>query len=142
MQRSAIPSSLKSKGTYILFLFLEKDQCIRIGRLGRIHFRRGYYMYVGSAMNGLYGRLKRYLNGVKKRHWHIDYLIEVARLRAVLVIPSDVRLEEYVAWRLSQVFESIRGFGSTDSKLTSHLFYVGQSVKNSKTILSKGNLVS
>ena len=125
MQRSEIPLSLKSRGTYVLFLYLKKSQRVRVGSLGEIFFKKGYYLYVGSAMNGFYGRIKRYLHGGGKKHWHIDYLLEIAELKGILLIPSDERLEEYVARRLSVHFEGIKGFGSTDTRLPSHLFHVG-----------------
>ena len=41
------------KGTYCLIIYLRKDKAIEIGKCGSINFRRGYYVYVGSALNSL-----------------------------------------------------------------------------------------
>ena len=37
--------AIHQKGTYVLILHLKSDRTIRIGRLGRFHFLRGYYAY-------------------------------------------------------------------------------------------------
>ncbi len=124
-QRSETLSSLKNKGTYILFLFLDRDCVIEVGKIGKIPFKKGFYLYVGSAMNGFNVRIKRYIHGGKRKHWHIDYFLEIAHLEAILLIPSEVRIEEAVASRLSSMFENIKGFGSSDTRLPSHLFYAG-----------------
>jgi len=41
------------KGSYILLIKLDEDKDIQIGKLGNISFKKGYYAYVGSALNGL-----------------------------------------------------------------------------------------
>ncbi len=77
-------------------------------------------------MNGLETRLKRYTSKSRKKHWHIDYFIEKARLIAILIIPSEFRLEEKVASLLEEKFEPvIKGFGASDTKSYTHLFYLG-----------------
>jgi len=63
------------KGTYCLIIYLRKDTTIEIGKRGSINFRRGYYIYVGSALNSLESRLKRHLSHNKKLFWHVDYLL-------------------------------------------------------------------
>ena len=63
------------KGSYCLIINVEKDTKIKIGKkLGIINFKKGCYVYVGSAMNSLESRVKRHLSDNKKKHWHIDYL--------------------------------------------------------------------
>ena len=55
------------KGYYCLIINLDNDSEIEIGkRLGKINFDKGYYVYVGSAMNSLEARLKRHLSDEKK----------------------------------------------------------------------------
>lgn len=77
-------------------------------------------------MNGFGGRLRRYISGGRKKHWHIDYLLDVARLMAILIIPSETRLEAKVASLLEEKFEpAVAGFGTSDTKSTTHLFYIG-----------------
>lgn len=46
------------KGCYCLIINLENPSKIKIGKLGRVDFKKGYYVYVGSAMNYLESRLK------------------------------------------------------------------------------------
>lgn len=53
------------KGCYCLIIKLEKNEKIKIGKLGSINFKKGHYVYVGSAMNSLESRLKRHLSDEK-----------------------------------------------------------------------------
>ena len=64
------------KGTYCLIIHLSKDTTIEVGKRGSINFSKGYYVYVGSALNSLESRLKRHLSHNKKLFWHVDYLLE------------------------------------------------------------------
>jgi Uri superfamily endonuclease len=42
------------KGCYCLIIKLNNDRTVKIGKkLGKIEFKKGYYVYVGSAMNSL-----------------------------------------------------------------------------------------
>jgi len=45
-------------GVYIAVFYLRKNQGIRVGRLGRLHFRQGVYFYAGSAQRDLSARLE------------------------------------------------------------------------------------
>ena len=63
------------KGTYCLIIQLKKDSRIEIGKLGLLNFDKGYYVYVGSALNSLEARLERHLKTEKKLFWHVDYLL-------------------------------------------------------------------
>jgi Uri superfamily endonuclease len=113
------------KGSYVLVIRVEKPKTVRVGRLGPVDFRQGYYAYVGSALNGLEKRVQRHLRPGKKLHWHIDYLLENAEVVEVCRIESPVRLECRIAKRLSPALESVRGFGCSDCRCPSHLFYSG-----------------
>lgn len=66
------------KGVYVLILKLEEDSEIQIGRLGKLHFRNGFYAYIGSALGGGFKRVDRHINVSKginhTKKWHIDYL--------------------------------------------------------------------
>ena len=65
------------KGCYCLIIHVKKYSKIRIGaKLGYLEFKRGIYVYVGSAMNSLESRLNRHLSSKKKMHWHVDYLLK------------------------------------------------------------------
>ena len=105
---------------------LGRDKDIQIGKLGKFHFPKGYYVYVGSAMNGLDARINRHLrpSSEKKRHWHIDYLLEHAKVVDVIKIPSEVNIEKDVAQFFANYGKVIApGFGSSDTGLETHLFY-------------------
>ena len=62
-------------GSYLLLIRLSRASRITVGRLGTFDFRRGWYVYAGSAMRGLGGRIARHRRSRKKLHWHIDYLL-------------------------------------------------------------------
>ena len=94
-----------------------------MGSLGNIEFKSGYYAYVGSALGGLKQRLKRHLKKDKKKRWHIDYLLELANIEGVFVWQSKKAIEDKIACKLKKKFDYIDGFGSSDSRCESHLFY-------------------
>ena len=110
-------------GTYLLVIHLQKKSSIIIGALGRIKFQQGYYIYVGSALNGLDQRIQRHLRKQKKIHWHIDYLLKHAVIIDVFYKESKVREECNIAKKLDGQLFSIPGFGCTDCRCKSHLFY-------------------
>jgi len=88
-------------------------------------FPKGYYCYVGSALNGLEERIKRHKSKVKKKFWHIDYFLEKAKIVKVKVIKTNEKKE---CW-LSEKIKSLKGrtvmnkFGSTDCKCETHLHF-------------------
>jgi Uri superfamily endonuclease len=111
------------KGAYILIVELSGNVEIRVGKLGRINFRKGFYAYVGSAMNGLENRIGRHLRKGKKRFWYVDYLLENADVRAVVYKESTKREECTFARNLRQHFNPVQGFGCSDCRCGSHLFF-------------------
>jgi len=150
----------KVKGSYILLIELASSKDILIGKLGCISFPQAFYAYVGSAMNGLEARLAHHLRDSKKLHWHIDYLLEEARILQVMLFPCEPfifchseRSEEsrsgqsprsrnllsspfsvpahqgnprgecLLAQALAKDFQSIPGFGSSDCRCKSHLYF-------------------
>lgn len=127
-------------GTYALLLKLDRQERITVGKLGTFDFPAGYYLYVGSALGpgGLQARLARYQRGSRsssqpgfsqtgtKLHWHVDYLLQRARLVEVWSVASEERLEckwSEVARGLSGAQGPVRGFGSSDCRCAAHLIY-------------------
>jgi len=116
------------KGSYALVLLLSADSDLTIGKLGKFSFRSGCYIYFGSALNSLEGRLNRHLRPDKKLHWHIDYLSRSARIVQVWWTQSETRQE--CVWSRSAMnhpgaIAPIRGFGSSDCRhCVSHLIYL------------------
>lgn len=126
---SIVSQLRKIKGTYSLIVFLARGQAIRIGALGVFKFPRGYYLYIGSAMNGLAVRLARHLRADKKKFWHIDYLLEHARIQRIWGVADDIRYE--CLW--AQAALAMPGarivaprFGASDCNCATHLIYFGK----------------
>jgi len=102
---------------------LPRAQTVVVGSLGSIIFAAGGYAYVGSALGGLEARIRRHLRAAKKKHWHIDYLLERAPVSRIIVAESGERLECRLAARLGGRFEAVPGFGSSDCRCPGHLFF-------------------
>ncbi len=117
------------RGTYVLILHLPKAQTIRVGALGAFDFPRGWYLYVGSAMNGLNARVARHQRRAKKLFWHIDYFSHHARIAAVETRVSRKRIECCTACKiLSEPSARIPAprFGASDCHCPAHLVYFGR----------------
>lgn len=111
------------KGSYLLLVRLATGKDILIGKLGYIHFPKASYAYVGSAMNGFKTRLAHHLKQEKRPHWHVDYLLNEADALEILLYPSKQRQECVLAQALAKKFQSIPGFGSSDCRCNSHLYF-------------------
>jgi len=111
------------KGSYVLVIELPEEQALSVGSLEVLHFPHGYYAYVGSALGGVKSRLNRHLQRDKKPRWHIDYLLQRASINNIIICESTDRVECTIARSLSHKFDSIPGFGSSDCKCPSHLFF-------------------
>ena len=118
------------KGTYILILKAGEPVEIQVGRLGKFRLESGYYAYIGSGLNSLDGRLRRYFGAApSKKHWHIDYLLAEIRPVAAFCHISEERTECRVAELLADKYPvAIAGFGSSDCRCTGHLFYLGRNL--------------
>jgi len=122
------------KGSYTLIISLERRLSLRIGSLGIPEFSPGFYLYTGSALNGLRNRLSRHLrNQNKKCHWHIDYFLKCpqARIQEIWLYPGTGHQECYLNQRvaaLSGAKNVVHGFGASDCKAgcRSHLIYFSQ----------------
>jgi len=111
------------KGTYILIMTLPKNTSIIVGKHRILHFKKGCYAYVGSALNGLEQRIQRHLRTDKKTHWHIDYLLAFTEIVEILYKENNRREECRIAQFLERNFAGIPGFGCSDCSCTSHLFF-------------------
>jgi len=113
----------QAKGGYILLVEIPQGVRVKVGALGALEFPGGFYAYCGSAIGGLGTRINRHVRSEKKVRWHIDYLLEKGRVRGVIYALTEERLECQLAGRLGQSFGSIPGFGSSDCRCPSHLFF-------------------
>ena len=115
-----------AKGTYALILALDKDTPITVGKLAAFSFPTGYYLYAGSALGGLFSRVRRHIRGGQKLHWHIDYLRQEAKVVEAWYLISGERLEcswYQAAVGMPQAQSPVAGFGSTGCGCHSHLVY-------------------
>lgn len=108
-------------GLYQLRIRLERPFTIRVGALGNCRFPAGWYVYTGSARNGLHQRIRRHLRHAKRKHWHIDYLLAVADSVEAFVMPGTGIAECDLHASLKGTATPIRGFGSSDCRCPSHL---------------------
>ncbi|ODS35873.1 MAG: hypothetical protein A7316_03185 [Candidatus Altiarchaeales archaeon WOR_SM1_86-2] len=111
------------KGSYVLLIELPGDSEIQIGGLGKIKFRKGFYAYVGSALNGLEKRIERHFRAEKKFHWHIDYLLSSGEIKDVIYAETAEKKECCIAEILAKNLEVTRKFGSSDCNCIGHLFF-------------------
>lgn len=117
-----IASEAQDRGAYILIFEVEQTLKLSIGKIGDKFLPRGFYLYVGSAQNGLEARLAPHRRKGKNLFWHVDYLREKARLRHALAIRTPSDLECSIARSLSRFARVVSGFGSSDCSCEGHLF--------------------
>ena len=115
-------------GTYALVLASDRQSAIRIGSLSTLQTEPGFYVYVGSAFGpgGLAARVSRHQRQAKRLRWHIDYLRAVLALEEVWYTPDGKRRECLWAEAMTQAprrFLPMAGFGASDCRCASHLFY-------------------
>jgi Uri superfamily endonuclease len=115
------PGRKAVKGVYILLAELREDSVVKTLRREFI-LSKGFYVYVGSAMNNLEARVNRHLSRTKRRHWHIDFLLDQARLTNTYWAQTTSKKECQLANQFAAM-KSIEGFGCSDCHCPSHLFY-------------------
>jgi Uri superfamily endonuclease len=112
-----------AKGIYTIIIELDKAMDVPVGTRRRYYFQKGYYAYVGSALSGLEQRVRRHLSPMKKHHWHIDYLLERARIQNIIYAETGAKKECALANALFQRLPAVAGFGCSDCRCQSHLFF-------------------
>jgi sugar fermentation stimulation protein A len=111
-------------GVYIAIFRLVEARDISVARLGRFHFRPGFYLYAGSAQRNLAARLERHGRKSKSMRWHIDYLSARAEMLGAITIAGPRERECEIAAELAAMFEPVApGFGASDCRCGGHLFY-------------------
>jgi len=107
-------------------MHLTQDTLIKIGSLADHHFLTGYYVYVGSALNGLMSRLRHHLKINTRSHWHVDYLRHHAFITDIWYAYSSKRMEclwSSLLINASKAKTPIIGFGSSDCKCRTPLTF-------------------
>ncbi len=119
---------IPQSGSYLLLIHLKKDRKVSAGKMGRLKFFKGFYIYAGRGLRALPSRIERHLRKRKQRVWHIDYLTSLREAEVVDVFISDNPMFECQFWKHlvkdGWVFLH-HGFGSSDCKNScpSHLLY-------------------
>jgi len=115
-----------TRGVYVLFLDVNRNIRVNTGSLGIVHFRNGCYAYVGSAQNNLEKRVARHCTRVKRKFWHVDYLLSNRSVRITEILFKAAGKDEEckIADRLQSVGTPLIGFGSSDCRCKSHLYKV------------------
>ncbi|WP_323736776.1 GIY-YIG nuclease family protein [Methanosphaera sp. ISO3-F5] len=114
------------KGNYCVIIELYDDCNIKVGARGLISFSKGFYVYVGSALNCLSKRIERHISKDKKKHWHVDYLLlnKNVEVKEVIYTYCSEKIECRIANEiLSDSVDYIDGFGCSDCDCVSHLYY-------------------
>lgn len=107
--------------SYTLIIYLEKETNIKVGALGQIDFKEGFYTYTGSGDRSRIKRHKRISEkGEGSIWWHIDYL-NSNPLTNINEIVSSETPECIVASKIGGNY--IEGFGCSDCSCFSHLSY-------------------
>lgn len=110
------------KGIYLLIMKNHGvDRSIVVGGIGTFMIpSQRRYVYIGSAMGGLYHRLKRHLSDTKKVHWHVDYLLEHLSIIAFCYAITTRRLECDLSGEFhahpGEKFDPLHGVGNSDCK--------------------------
>ena len=113
-----------------MVIFLRRSETLRVGSLGVVTLRRGYFIYTGSAAGKLRSRLRRHLAREKKLRWHIDFLLASphAVIKNIVLYPARADAE----CRQNQRIKNLPGallpvprFGASDCRAGcgSHLVY-------------------
>ena len=111
-------------GVYLFMMRIERERTVATGSLGKVVYRPGWYVYVGSAKRGLESRINRHRMKKKTLRWHVDYLsVEASEVKA-FPIYTDLDLE--CALAASVEFgggKPVPRFGCSDCACGSHLFW-------------------
>jgi sugar fermentation stimulation protein A len=138
---------MPKNGVYTLIVSLVSSKEVKVGKLGKVHFEKGYYAYTGSGLrNGLQSRIFRHLRKDKRLKWHIDYLLSLkdVGIAKVIVAECNKRLECKVNKEIAKIAGSklIVSFGSSDCKegCRAHLIYLSKNKWFNKVLLAYKNV--
>ena len=123
-----------TNGIYTLIIFLSREICLNVGKLGQQRFPKGYYTYTGSALgkgaSSLKRRISRHLQKKKRNFWHIDFLLanENATVTAVAAAQTNEKLECKLNSYIKREEEAkilVKRFGASDCRENcgSHLLF-------------------
>lgn len=111
-------------GNYLLVYKNPSGRRIKVGAMGEVFFRRGFYVYAGSGRGNLFSRLAYHSRTPAKPHWHVDYLKkEFVLLRSLLLVAGRGR-ECELAMKMAGIGAGVvAAFGSSDCVCPGHLLF-------------------
>ncbi len=127
-------------GSYLLVLRLARELRVRAGALGIQELAAGAYVYCGSALGpgGLRARVRRHVEGARRLHWHIDYLLRRVRVQEVWIRTGAQRLECEWASALDRLEEfdcPVPRFGASDCRCRAHLWRTAAADRELESLL-------
>lgn len=127
-----------NKGIYCLILFLPYSKKIKAGHLKEQIFPKGYYCYIGSALNNLDKRIARHKSKEKKLYWHIDYFLNHSKIIGVKRIHTKKKKECELSKKVSKTGGKViaTDFGSSDCNCLSHLYHFNKNPLKNKEFSS------
>lgn len=120
-----IESINSAHSLYAIYLRINRDEIIPIGKLGTFEFKKGLYIYVGSAKRNIEARINRHKKIEKPLKWHFDYLRPYGEITKIITYENTIGecgLAEKIRKENRGLFP-VKGFGSSDCRCFSHLIY-------------------
>ncbi|WP_137743132.1 GIY-YIG nuclease family protein [Robertmurraya siralis] len=114
---------------YSIHLHISDEIKVEVGKLGSILFKKGEYIYVGSAKRNIIARINRHIKEEKVQKWHFDYLRPHGIITKIITYETSIG-ECQLAEKLRKESGGcwpVKKFGSTDCKCPSHLIFVASS---------------
>jgi len=141
---NAPPIGPRTRGAYCLAAHLGRERRLAVGRLGEFVFPAGWYAYVGSAQGGIAARVERHLRAEKTLRWHLDYLLQAARVRWVICREGGRELECAMSRDAAATggMVLVPGFGASDCRCSSHLYWFEQDPAPELALAWPGRLLS
>ena len=126
-------SSHPQPNSYQIVIYLKRKRQIRVGALGNFVFKRGYYVYTGSAKRNLQARLTRHCRKDKPSRWHIDYMTNLPDADVVgcyRLVGDECALNQKCPGSIP-----VPGFGASDCQAGcgAHLKYLGPKLPANST---------
>ncbi len=135
------------QGAYVLVINLPEraranaEEIESANTKGECDFESGYYLYVGSANNGLHSTLERHIKKDAKKncrtHWHIDYLLKQGLVEEIWMFETARNVEPKIAELLSKHYRRPIKVAGDGCECSNQLFYagLGEDIPQSSTMI-------
>ena len=106
---------------YAVHMYLPDDAEARIGALGTFLFRKGNYVYIGSAKKNIKSRVERHYRTDKPNRWHLDYFRPYCTITKIETFDGSIGECALAASFRKDGTIPVKNFGSSDCKCGGHL---------------------